>query len=483
MEKIINCRLTFFLESTQNLPAHQFGFRKMHSTIDALNKFTSDIINSIKNKQHVICVSFDMRKAYDTTWRFGITQTLHKIGLKGNLPMFINNFLTNRSFQTKIGSTISRRHYLDQGVPQGGVLSCTLFSLAINNIFPIIPTNINSSLYVDDLLIYCSGTHVADLERRLQLAINKIGSWAESSGFTFSAPKTNCIHFHGLRNTQPPLKLLLNKQIIPNRESIKYLGMTLDFRLNWKLHIKSLKLDCMKRLDLLKCLSHTTWGADRTTLLRVYRAIIRSKIDYGSSLYCTATEKVLGELDPGHNADLRLCTGAYRSSPVVSLYAESGEPPLKTRRTQLLLQYYARTQQLPSSAMASYIEPPPTNDRTARLTLAEIIKEKIEENEITISTMPFIYKKTPLWQLPEGVLCDSWEYPKKGGCSDSAMCDYFYDHRHAHHHDHLCIYTDGAKNEQGVGSAAASLGGSKSLRMMPETSIYTAELTGILCGL
>ena len=63
-------------------------------------------------------------------------------------------------------------------------------------------------------------------------------------------------------------------------------------------------------------------------------------------------------LDSIHNAAIRLCTGAYRSSPVVSLYADSGEMSLSLRRDQLLLQYYALTLQLPSSAMFPYVQPP-----------------------------------------------------------------------------------------------------------------------------
>ena len=154
MEKIINNRLTFFLESNNHLPPEQFGFRKMHSTIDALNRFTTDISKSLNQKNSVICVSFDMRKAYDTTWRYGILQNMYDIGLRGKLPEYIRCFLSNRLFKTKIGNTYSTYHTLDQGVPQGGVLSCTLFSLAINNILKIIPNTVRASLYVDDLLIY-----------------------------------------------------------------------------------------------------------------------------------------------------------------------------------------------------------------------------------------------------------------------------------------------------------------------------------------
>ena len=79
------------------------------------------------------------------------------------------------------------------------------------------------------------------------------------------------------------------------------------------------------------------WGADRTTMLRLYRSIIRSKIDYGCFIYSTAKLTILQTLDPVHNSASRLCTGAFRSSPVDSLYAETGEPPLEFRRNQLLI--------------------------------------------------------------------------------------------------------------------------------------------------
>ena len=66
-------------------------------------------------------------------------------------------------------------------------------------------------------------------------------------------------------------------------------------------------------------------------MLRLNRALIRSKLDYGCMIYGTAKDGLLGSLDPVHNAALRLCMGAFRSSPVVSLYSDSGEIPLSER--------------------------------------------------------------------------------------------------------------------------------------------------------
>ena len=104
-------------------------------------------------------------------------------------------------------------------------------------------------------------------------------------------------------------------------------------------HITCLKSRCTKSLDLIKVLSNTTWGADRKVLLRLYRALIRSKLDYGCIVYGSARPSYIKRLDTVHNQGLRLCLGAFRTSPVQSLYVEADEPPLDMRRTRLSLQY------------------------------------------------------------------------------------------------------------------------------------------------
>ena len=319
MEKMVNTRLIFELEKRKLLPNTQFGFRKMQSTMDALVRVTTDIQEALNKKKNVLCVSFDIQKAYDTTWRFGILRTLHQFGFRGALPMYIQNFLSSRLFKTKVGSNFSSYHTQEQGVPQGSVISCTLFSLAINGILDNIPQDVKKSLYVDDLLIYVSGSYMPGLERRLQSAINSANSWANENGLRFSPAKSVAIHFHRKRTHQTPMNLRLGNSILPNVDSIKYLGMTLDKKLSWKQHIKDLKNNCVKRLDLLKHLSNTNWGAHRTIMLRLYRSIIRSKLDYGCFLYDSACRSTLRSLDAVHHAAIRLCTGAYRTSP--RLYA------------------------------------------------------------------------------------------------------------------------------------------------------------------
>ena len=122
----------------------------------------------------------------------------------------------------------------------------------------------------------------------------------------------------------------------------KFLGVIFDRKLSFISHIKHLKEKCTKALNLLRVIAHTTWGADQQTLLHLYRALIRSKLDYGCIVYGSARISYLRMLDPVQNHALRLCLGAFRTSPSSSLCILANEPPLHLRRQKLSMQYCLR---------------------------------------------------------------------------------------------------------------------------------------------
>ena len=78
---------------------------------------------------------------------------LHESGLRGHLPNFVSSFLSNRKFNVRVNDSLSDVHKQEMGVPQGSILSVTLFGLKINSIVKCISPGIDGSLYVDDFLI------------------------------------------------------------------------------------------------------------------------------------------------------------------------------------------------------------------------------------------------------------------------------------------------------------------------------------------
>ena len=273
---------------------------------------------------------------------------LHGIGLRGRLPNFISNFLSDRSFNVRIGSTLSDTFEQEQGVPQGSIISPTLFNIKINNTVKCV-NDTDSSLYVDDFGIFYKSKNMENIEIQLQRCLNKVETWATENGFKLSKTKTQCIHFCQLRGLHPDPVLNIYGSPIPVVEEAKFLGLLFDKKLSFIPHIKALKAKCLKALDVLKVLSKTNWGGDRSVLLNLYRSLVRSKLDYGSIVYGSARKSYLKCLDTIHHQGLRLALGAFHTSPVESLYAESNEPSLYTRREKLSLQYTTKLAANPKS--------------------------------------------------------------------------------------------------------------------------------------
>ena len=80
-----------------------YDFRKGRSTADHLVRFDGYIRNAFAKKEHVIAIFFDLEKAYDTTWKYGLLSDLYDLDFRGHLPTFIDGFLSHRLFQVRAG--------------------------------------------------------------------------------------------------------------------------------------------------------------------------------------------------------------------------------------------------------------------------------------------------------------------------------------------------------------------------------------------
>ena len=480
LERMINKRLIWYLESNNLLSRYQSGFRTGRSTNDNLVKLETFIRDAFVKKEHVVAVFFDLEKAYDTTWRYGIMKDIHKLGLRGRLPTFIESFLADRGMQVRVGSTLSDLYDQEQGVPQGGVLSTTLFNIKINDIVKCLDNLTDCSLYVDDFCICFRSKSMRTIERHLQQNLNKIEHWATNNGFKFSKSKTQCVHFCQLRKQHDDPVLTLYGSPIPVVQEYKYLGLIFDKKLSFIPHIKYLKAKCLKSLNILKVLSHTTWGADRTTLLQLYRSLIRSKLDYGSIVNGSARKSYLAMLDPIHHQGLRLALGAFRTSPTASLYVEADEPSLNTRREKLSLQYAIRIAENNSN---------PAYDVTFQPKYTELYESKPNFiKSFGVRTLPVLESaninfknidksftpNVPAWCINKPKLIFDLHSGKKSETSPIIMKSNFQELK-SHYMDYKHIYTDGSKDDMKVGCAVVSDDFSETMRIPDGSSIFTAE--------
>lgn len=95
---------------------------------------TDEIQKSFIEQKQTVAIFIDIKKAYDTIKTDVIIDSLLKMGFKGKLVKYIQNFLTDRTFNIQLGGAKSDRGHMEKGIPQGSVISCTLFNVVFNEI-------------------------------------------------------------------------------------------------------------------------------------------------------------------------------------------------------------------------------------------------------------------------------------------------------------------------------------------------------------
>lgn len=167
MERMVNRRLMNHLEVNGILNQQQYAFRKGKRTTHYLADLYETIAEAAERGEHCEIVTLDISKAYDRVWHRHIMETVIDCDLGTNMNKFTNNFLQQRSARVSFSGVLSKLVHLENGVPQGSVLSVSLFLLAMNSVFKFAPKNVKVFLYADDIVFIASGKRVSYLRRRL----------------------------------------------------------------------------------------------------------------------------------------------------------------------------------------------------------------------------------------------------------------------------------------------------------------------------
>ena len=189
-------------------------------------------------------------------------------------------------------------------------------------------------------------------------------------------------------------------------------------------------------------------------------------------------------LDTIHHQGLRLALGAFRTSPVESLYAESNEPSLYTRREKLSLQYTTKLAANPKNPAHSCVFNP-KNERFYNNTPSAIkplglrIQPLLEQANISLKNVqPFSLPSKEPWALnPPKVILDLHKN-KKSEVDSHIFKTEFLEIKSAYKH-FMSIYTDGSKQDEKVACAVISPNFTDSIRLPDNSSIFTAEAKAI----
>lgn len=482
MERMVTSRLTWFLEKNKLLNNSQSGFRKNRSTLDHLVRLQDTITKYNNNKGFTLAVFLDFEKAYDMLWRKGLYIKMNKIGLHGNIFNFSSDFLDNRTFQVRVGDSYSNIRTLENGTAQGSVISPILFLMMIDDL-PYDILNVETSLFADDCCLFKSHKNLKFLEKQLQCALHQVHKWTELWGFKLSAEKTTVVVF--TKNRKKNVDLFLNGNKLQVENKARFLGLIMDSKLSWNDHFNNIVDRCRKTLNLMRMLSGSAWGADKNTLLIIFKTLILSKITYGAAAYVNASKYQINKLEVLQNSAMRIACGSISGTLISAMQVECGLPPIDLLLLKHSINYFNIIKFTDNHVAASVVQDHWTvhygnRKQNANLLCNKIVPFYTENNNIICKTP--ICPSLPPWRK-KSIVTDidlSLEISKH---SAPDILYHLALEKIANYNEYFKIYTDASRTSDGkIGIGFYMVEGDRQVakRISNNCSIYAGELTAII---
>lgn len=327
-EKLIKLRLTPAIEEGGGLSERQYGFRAGRSTIDAVQNVV-EVMEKAENHNHhsrriVLLVLLDVRNAFNTLrWEDVINAVEHTFQVPTYLLRVLGDYLNNRKllFSTKEGQ---RSKDITSGAAQGSILGPDLWNIVYDSLLRMeMPEETRLVAYADDVAALIADRTIAGAQLKLNQVMRKIEWWMEERGLSLALQKTEIVVLTKKRiETILPLKV--GEETVGTKKAAKYLGVTIDNRMNFAQQIKAGSEKAEKYVRHLSRLMANI-GGPRASKRRLMMEVTNSILLYGAEVWGEKLEMESYRKHPAsvqRRAALRIAS-AYRtvSEPAVLVIA------------------------------------------------------------------------------------------------------------------------------------------------------------------
>lgn len=474
-EQLLKQRLEFYVEQNNILPSNQFGFRRGSSARESICQLQLDIQNSLNNKECLMSVFFDVAGAFNSVNIQILCTELLSIGIPNKIVHWVYTFLNDREVSVKHNGKLYGPRFASVGVCQGGILSPLLFILYIRRLNLILGSDVKNLQFADDLVVYASGKNLTNTSHILNKSLKSLHAYFTYLNLDINALKSKLVVFGKTNNLIP--SVYYNDICIPVSHDVKFLGVIFTHNFKWNKYVELLSTRANKANNILKSLCTTSWGADPKILLLLYKSLIRSHFEYGFLCYA-GESRLVDVLEKIQNKNLRLITGAFKSTPINVMQVECKLTPLRIRfiylKERFLLKLYSKNNHLLTNLTHSSSSP----SQNSSIYMIQGFSQYIcflETLQIHRSTVLPCYQGDFASKFPEiNVIIDKNLSSKEDvQIKTSELAGYRF------------IFTDGSKTGSAVSFAIfdslSKLGAGHKIN--PNTSIFTAEAVAILAAL
>lgn len=278
-ERILKVHILDHLDRNGILSAAQHGFVKGKSTETNLIECLNDWTLSLDNKHVCDVIYFDFEKAFDTVSHKRLLFKIRQLKFHHTIVNWIEQFLSGRTFQVRVGSSFSQSRNATSGLPQGGVLSPILFNVFISDLPTKLQSNgVKCKIYADDVKIYREVTCSQDVYF-LQDAVDKMVEWSKEWKLKLAPQKT--VHLR-LGSSDNNLEYNIEGNPIVRLHKIRDLGFLYNDKLDFSEHYKEISRKAITRtFHIFKGLSTN----NRNVLMLAYTTYIRPIVESGTTVF------------------------------------------------------------------------------------------------------------------------------------------------------------------------------------------------------
>ncbi|XP_072161372.1 retrovirus-related Pol polyprotein from type-1 retrotransposable element R1 [Bemisia tabaci] len=330
LERLVDRRMCEGLLRVAPLHSHQHAYQIGKSTETALNSLVEQIERAMKSKEVALAVFLDIEGAFDNTSIDAILNSARTKGLNNTTYRWVEALLRGRHVNADLFGE-SRRVRATRGCPQGGVISPKLWNLVADELLVRLnEAGYYAQAYADDFVILIRGKHCNDLSDLMSGALRIVEEWCRDKNLRVNPTKTTLVPFtrkYNLGNIQAPS---IFGSEIKVADTVKYLGVYLDKRMNWNQHLEHIINRAKRAMNLARRSVGKRWGLKPAITKWVYTSIVRPIITYAACIWWEKTEQkgARNKLDSLQRLACLYTTGAVRTTPTAAMEVMLGLPPL-----------------------------------------------------------------------------------------------------------------------------------------------------------
>lgn len=278
LEKFVTLNLSSLLSN--QISNYQHGFLKARSVETNMACFTDFLLGAMDNNKQVDVVYTDFSKAFDKINHDILIKKLMEIGVHGSLLRWIDSYLRNRSQAVCVRGYCSSFLPVPSGVPQGSHLGPLLFSIYLYDIGNYL-ANTSHLLYADDTKIYREISNINDCNA-LQSDLSCLSDYCFQNQLFLNENKCHVISYTRKKNYIHH-RYSINNQFLVRVASTRDLGILMDDKLSFNLHIDNIVQRAFRNLGFINRISKPF--KETLTLKMLYFSLIRSLLEFATIIW------------------------------------------------------------------------------------------------------------------------------------------------------------------------------------------------------